>query len=162
MSSVASPAGAIHLGMDTSKKTIMVATLMPGEQIPVTERIANEEAAVRRFIARLGDPSQLRACYEAGPGGYDLYWLLASMGVACEVVAPSLIPKGGSDKVKTDKRDSRRLARLGRAGELTPVRVPSPAQQCKRGQRVGAPPWEHLPTSTSSWCWCSSPARPVW
>ena len=55
MSSVASLAGAIHLGMDTSKKTIMVATLMPGEQIPVTERIANEEAAVRRFIARLGD-----------------------------------------------------------------------------------------------------------
>jgi len=61
MSSVASRAGAIHLGMDTSKKTIMVATLMPGEQVPVTERIANEEAAVRRFIARLGDLSQLRA-----------------------------------------------------------------------------------------------------
>ena len=100
MSSVASRAGAIHLGMDTSKKTIMVATLMPGEQVPVTERIANEEAAVRRFVARLGDPSQLRACYEAGPGGYDLYWLLTSMGVACEVVAPSLIPKGGSDKVR--------------------------------------------------------------
>jgi len=61
MSSVASRAGAIHLGMDTSKKTMMVATLMPGEQVPVTERIANEEAAVRRFIARLGDPSRLRA-----------------------------------------------------------------------------------------------------
>src|SRR5271165_3861686 len=123
MSSVASRAGAIHLGMDTSKKTMMVATLMPGEQVPVTERIANEEAAVRRFIARLGDPSQLRACYEAGPGGYDLYWLLTSMGVACEVVAPSLIPKGGSDKVKTDRRDACRQARLHRAGELTPVRV---------------------------------------
>src|SRR2546423_6551188 len=54
------------------------------------------------------------------------------MGVACQVVAPSLIPKGGSDKVKTDKRDSRRLARLGRAGELTPVRVPSPAEEAVR------------------------------
>ena len=132
MSSVASLAGAIHLGMDTSKKTIMVATLMPGEQIPVTERIANEEAAVRRFIARLGDPSQLRACYEAGPGGYDLYWLLTSMGVACEVVAPSLIPKGGSDKVKTDRRDACRQARLHRAGELTPVRVPTRAEEAVR------------------------------
>ena len=131
MSSVASLAGAIHLGMDTSKKTIVVATLMPGEQIPVTERIANEEAAVRRFIARLGDPSQLR-CYEAGPGGYDLYWLLTSMGVACEVVAPSLIPKGGSDKVKTDKRDACRQARLLRAGELTPVRVPTRAEEAVR------------------------------
>ena len=69
MSSVAAPAEAVHLGMDTSKKTIVIATLMPGEQIPVTERIANEEAAVRRFVARLGDPSRLRACYEAGPRG---------------------------------------------------------------------------------------------
>ena len=102
MSSVASPAGLIHLGMDTSKNTIMVATLMPGEQTPVIDRVANEEAAVRRFIARFADPAQLRACYEAGPGGYDLYRLLSSMGVACEVVAPSLIPKGGSGKVKTD------------------------------------------------------------
>jgi transposase len=74
----------------------------------------------------------LRCWYEAGPGGYDLYRLLASMGVACQVVAPSLIPKGGSDKVKTDKRDSRRLARLGRAGELTAVRVPSPAEEAVR------------------------------
>ena len=48
MSSVASPAGLVHLGMDTSKKTIVIATLWPGEEIPVTERIANEEAAVRR------------------------------------------------------------------------------------------------------------------
>ena len=50
MSSVASPAGLVHLGMDTSKKTIVIATLWPGEEIPVTERIANEEAAVRRFF----------------------------------------------------------------------------------------------------------------
>jgi transposase len=118
--------------MDTSKKTIMIATLLPGEQVPVTERIANEEAAVRRFIARLGDPSRLRACYEAGPGGYELYWLLDSMGVACDVVAPSLIPKGGSDKVKTDRRDSCRQARLHRAGELTPVRVPTRAEEAVR------------------------------
>ena len=132
MSSVASPAGLIHLGMDTSKNTIVVATLWPGEEIPVTERIANEEAAVRRFFGRLGDPSLLRACYEAGPGGYDLYRLLTSMGVACDVVAPSLIPKGGSDKVKTDRRDACRQARLHRAGELTAVRVPTQAEEAVR------------------------------
>jgi transposase len=132
MSSVTSLAGLVHLGMDTSKKSIMIATLMPGEQVPVTERIANEEAAIRRFISRLGDPAALRACYEAGPGGYDLYWLLASMGVACEVVAPSLIPKGGSDKVKTGRRDACRQARLLRAGELTPVMVPTRAQEAVR------------------------------
>ena len=132
MSSVASPEGLIHLGMDTSKNTIVVATLLPGEESPVTDRIFNEEEAIRRLVGRFPDRSVLRAWYEAGPGGYELYRLLASMGVACQVVAPSLIPKGGSDKVKTDKRDSRRLARLGRAGELTPVRVPSPAEEAVR------------------------------
>ena len=132
MSSVASPEGLIHLGMDTSKNTIVVATLLPGEESPVTDRVFNEEEAIRRLVGRFPDRSVLRAWYEAGPGGYDLYRLLTSMGVACQVVAPSLIPKGGSDKVKTDKRDSRRLARLGRAGELTPVRVPSPAEEAVR------------------------------
>ena len=132
MSSVASQAGLIHLGMDTSKNVIVVATLWPGQESPVTDRIANEEAAVRRLVGRFADRSVLRAWYEAGPGGYELYRLLASMGVACQVVAPSLIPKGSSDKVKTDRRDSRRLARLGRAGELTPVRVPSEAEEAVR------------------------------
>ena len=132
MSSVTPPAGAIHLGMDTSKNTIVVGVLMPGEEIPVADRIFNDEAAIRRLIGRFPDRGLLRACYEAGPGGYDLYRLLTSMGVACDVVAPSLIPKGGSDRVKTDKRDSFRMARLHRAGELTPVRVPSPAEEAVR------------------------------
>jgi transposase len=132
MSSVASAGGLIHLGMDTSKSVIVVATLLPGEQDPVCDRIANEEEAVRRLVGRFADRSVLRCWYEAGPGGYELHRLLASMGVACVVVAPSLIPKGGSDKVKTDKRDARRLARLGRAGELTAVRVPSAAEEAVR------------------------------
>ena len=105
---------------------------MPGEDSPVTDRVFNEVEAIRRLVGRFPDRSVLRAWYEAGPGGYDLYRLLTSMGVACQVVAPSLIPKGGSDKVKTDRRDSRRLARLGRAGELTPVRVPSAAEEAVR------------------------------
>lgn len=131
MTSVTS-AGAVHLGMDTSKDTIVVAVLGPGEEFPAVDRIVNREEAVRRLVGRFGDRERLRACYEAGPGGYDLYRLLASMGVACEVVAPSLIPKGGSDRVKTDKRDAVRLARLHRAGELTPVRVPSLAEEAVR------------------------------
>ena len=99
---MASAEGLIHLGMDTSKNTIVVATLLPGEESPVTDRIFNEEEAIRRLVGRFPDRSVLWAWYEAGPGGYDLYRLLTSMGVACQVVAPSLIPKGGSDKVKTD------------------------------------------------------------
>lgn len=68
MTSVASPADAIHLGMDTSKNTIVVGVLMPGEQIPVVDRIFNDEASVRRLVDRLGNPGLLRACYEAGAG----------------------------------------------------------------------------------------------
>jgi transposase len=118
--------------MDTSKDTIVVGVLRPGEEMPVVDRIFNDEASVRRLIGRFGDRSRLAVCYEAGPGGYGLYRLLASMGVVCEVVAPSLIPKGSSDRVKTDRRDAIRLARLHRAGELTAVRVPSPEEEAVR------------------------------
>jgi hypothetical protein len=83
MSSVPSAAGPIHLGIDTSKNTIVVGILMPGAELPVLDRIWNEEGSVRHLIGRLGDPAALRACYEAGPCGFELHRLLASMGVAC-------------------------------------------------------------------------------
>src|SRR5262249_41350225 len=132
MSNVTGAAGPIHLGMDTSKNTIVVGILMPGDEVPVIDRIWNEEGSVRHLVGRLGDPAALRACYEAGPCGLELHRLLASMGVACDVVAPSLIPRRAGDRVKTDKRDASRLARLHRAGELTPIRVPSPAEEAVR------------------------------
>jgi transposase len=132
MPSVTSAAGAIHLGMDTSKNTIVVGILMPGAEVPVIDRIWNEDGSVRHLVGRLGDPGALRACYEAGPCGFELHRLLVSMGVACDVVAPSLIPRRAGDRVKTDRRDASRLARLHRAGELTPIRVPSRAEEAVR------------------------------
>jgi hypothetical protein len=132
MTSVPSAAELIHLGMDTSVKEIVVAVLRPGEEVPAVDRVPNDEESVRRLIARLPDRRLLSACYEAGPGGYELYRLLTSMGVACDVVAPSLVPKGSSDRVKTDRRDSVRLALTHRAGLLTAVRVPSPAEEAVR------------------------------
>jgi transposase len=98
MSSLTSPAGAIHLGMDTSKNTIVVATLMPGEEVPVIDRMWNEEGSVRHLVGRFSDRAALRACYEAGPCGFELHRLLASMGVACDVVAPSLIPRRAGER----------------------------------------------------------------
>jgi transposase len=132
MSSLAASAGAIHLGMDTSKNTIVVAVLMPGEEVPVIDRMRNEEGSVRHLVGRFPDRAALRACYEAGPCGFELHRLLASMGVACEVVAPSLIPRRAGDRVKTDRRDAGRLARLHRAGELTAIRVPAEAEEAVR------------------------------
>jgi transposase len=62
----------------------------------------DEEGSVRHLVGRFSDRAALRACYEAGPYGFELHRLLASMGVACDVVAPSLIPRRAGDRVKTD------------------------------------------------------------
>ncbi|HSS08301.1 MAG TPA: IS110 family transposase [Acidimicrobiales bacterium] len=124
--------GLVHLGMDVSRDSISVAVLHPDRDVAEVDKISSDEVSVRRLIKRLGRPSGLWACYEAGPTGYDLYRLLHSIGVRCDVVAPSLIPKGRGDRVKTDKRDSRRLAGLHRAGELAAIAVPTPAQEAVR------------------------------
>ena len=105
---------------------------LTGEDVPDVEKIPSDEESVRRLIARLGNPRRLRACYEAGPTGYELARLLGSLGVACQVIAPALIPTAPGDRVKTDKRDCRRLARLHRAGQLVAVRVPTVAEEAVR------------------------------
>jgi transposase len=85
--------GPTHLGLDVHKDTISVAILAPQGEIPEVDRIPHDEPSVRRLVGRLGDPRRLRACYEAGPTGYELARLLHCMQVRCEVIAPSLIPK---------------------------------------------------------------------
>ena len=77
-------------------------------------------------------PGPVHACYEAGPTGYVLYWQLTQMGVACEVIAPSLIPTKAGDRVKTDRRDAEKLVRCYRVGELTPVWVPDADHEALR------------------------------
>ena len=116
MRSVSLLRGPVHLGMDVAKDAIAVGILAWGEEVPVVERIAHDAVSVSRLVARFGDPARLRACYEAGPTGYELHRLLLSMGVACDVVAPALIPRRPGDRIKTDRRDAQRLARLHRAG----------------------------------------------
>ena len=84
----------------------VAATLPPGGGAPEVQRIETTEKAIRRFIDRIGGPDGLAVCYEAGPGGFDLYRLLTRLGVACEVVAASLIPVRAGDRVKTGRRRS--------------------------------------------------------
>src|SRR5204863_9720258 len=120
-----------HLGMDVHKESISIGILRPDDSMDV-ERIFHDEESVRRFIARMGEARQLTACYEAGPTGYELQRLLLRLQVPCQVVAPSLIPKAPGDRVKTDRRDCRRLARLHRAGELVAIRVPTVQEEAVR------------------------------
>ena len=121
-----------HLGMDVHKDSISIGILRPDEESPDVERIFNDEASVRRFLNRFDDHRVLSVCYEAGPTGYELHRLLTTMGIRCQVIAPSLIPKSPGDRVKTDKRDCRKLARLHRAGELVAIRVPTREEEAVR------------------------------
>ena len=75
---------------------------------------------------------ELRFCYEAGPCGYGIQRQLTAAGHECVVVAPSLIPRKPGERIKTDRRDAINLAKLHRAGELTPVWVPDQAHEAIR------------------------------
>ena len=77
-------------------------------------------------------PAPIRVAYEAGPTGYGLARACAAVGIACTVAAPSKIPRASGDRVKTDRRDTERLARLLRLGELVAVRVPEPHEEAAR------------------------------
>jgi transposase len=124
--------GLTFLGLDVHRDTISVAVLSPGHEAPTVDRIANDEPSIRRLVAQFPNRRGLRACYEAGPTGYELARLLERLEVRCQVIAPTLIPKAPGDKVKTDRRDCRRLARLHRAGELVAIRVPTVAEEAVR------------------------------
>jgi len=115
----------LWVALDQHKLSIVAAMLPPAGGEPVLERIETTEKAVRRFVDRLGGARGLAVCYEAGPGGFDLYRLLCSMGVACDVIAPSLTPVRAGDRVKTDRRDAKKLVRLYRAGALGFVHPPT-------------------------------------
>src|ERR1019366_2638339 len=96
----------------------------PNGEVRSLGTIANRAESIRKMVKKLGAVDQLRACYEAGPTGYVLYWQLAELGVHCEVIAPTLVPVKAGDRVKTDRRDAERLARSHRSGDLTAVWVP--------------------------------------
>src|SRR6516164_10041490 len=102
------------LGLDVHAETIAAAITEPDGEVRSMGMIANREDSIRKFIKKLGSPEQVRACYEAGPTGFVLYWQLAQLGVDCVVVAPTLVPKRPGDRVKTDRRDALKLARSHR------------------------------------------------
>ena len=120
------------LGLDVHAETIAVAVAEPDGEVRSLGAIPNRVESIRKLVKKLGPVEQVRACYEAGPTGYVLYWQLAELGIACEVIAPTLIPIKAGDRVKTDRRDAERLARSHRAGDLTAVRVPDEASEALR------------------------------
>lgn len=120
------------LGLDVHAETITVAVAERDGEVRSLGTIANRGESIRKLVKKLGAVEQLRACYEAGPTGYVLYWQLTALGVACEVIAPTLVPMKAGDRVKTDRRDAERLARSYRSGDLTEVWVPDEGSEALR------------------------------
>lgn len=122
-----------YVGLDVHRATIAVA-IADRDHAPTSYgTIANDPTAVHKLMTRLGGPEVcLHVAYEAGPTGYVLHRQLTGLGIDCLVVAPSLIPVRPGDKVKTDRRDALKLARLLRSGDLTPVWVPDQEHEALR------------------------------
>jgi len=111
------------VGLDVHVGATVVAVLDVASGELRRQRLSGKASEVVAFVGGLEGP--VRATYEAGPTGFALARRLAAVGVDCVVCAPGLIPRGSSDRVKTDQRDAERLVRLLMAGELRPVAVPS-------------------------------------
>lgn len=124
--------GITHVAMDDSKRRIVAGILRDGETEPELREVPNEPRLIRRLFERLKGEGPVRACYEAGPAGYDLYRQLTALGVPCQVMAPALTPRKPGERIKTNRRDAAKLVRLFRAGELTPIHVPDEAEEAVR------------------------------
>jgi transposase len=127
--------GITFAGLDAHKRTIAVAMLLPGERVPIAWEIPNEPVAVRRMVRRVEReaPGEVRFCYEAGSLGFALQRQIVELGSgSCMVVAPSLIPRKPGERIKTDRRDARKLAELFRAGMLTEVQPPTREDEAVR------------------------------
>ncbi|EMM98528.1 IS110 family transposase [Leptospira noguchii] len=124
----------VYVGMDVHKETIQIASLTSNTKDLVKEQqIKHEEVQIKKFIQKLKlEKSEIHCCYEAGVTGYPLYRYLKTLGVNCTIVAPGKIPRQSSDKIKTDKRDAIKLARLLRSGELESIHVPSEEDEAVR------------------------------
>jgi transposase len=123
------------VGIDVAKRRNAVAVADAGRdgEVRFFGEVDASPESMRRLAAKLAARyDRLTFCYEAGPTGYGLHRLLTDLGHPCIVVAPSLIPKKPSDRVKTNRRDAITLARLLRAGELTAVWVPDAAHEAMR------------------------------
>lgn len=122
-----------YVGMDVHKATVSVAVAdAGGGDVRDVGTVAHDLRAIEKVLQKLGPATQTHVVYEAGPTGYGLHRWLIEQGYQAHVIAPSLIPRKVGDRVKTDRRDARMLARLARAGELTSITVPDAADEAIR------------------------------
>ena len=126
----------LYVGLDVHKETITAAVAegWRGGEIRILGTITNDLHALEKLITRIraGRSVTLHVCYEAGPCGFVIARRLEQLGIECSVVAPTAIPKGSGDRIKTDRRDALNLARLLRSGDLTAIYVPDATDEAIR------------------------------
>lgn len=127
----------LFIGLDTHKEFNEVAYIEEhrGAQPVHLGRVSSSKIAVQKLVRQFESKypgATLHFVYEAGPCGYWIYRLITSLGHCCYVVAPSLIPKKPGEKIKTDKRDALKLAKLLKSEDLTPIYVPEPEDEAVR------------------------------
>jgi transposase len=120
-----------HVGLDVHARTICVA-LADENGVRALGTIPHDVAKLRKMLAKIGRLEELKVVYEAGPTGFGLCRSLRAAGYDCDVIAPSMVPSMPGERVKTDRRDAQKLARLSFGGMLTAVWVPPPEQEALR------------------------------
>jgi transposase len=133
------PQSTLYVGMGVHKESMAVAYVAQdhGAEVVFLGSIGTRQCDIDQRIRPLQSKSkELVFVYAAGPCGYWLYRSLTKQGQVCRVVAPSLIPKQASGRVKTNRRDAVQLARLMRSGDLTPVSVPPVEDEALRDLRL--------------------------
>src|SRR5581483_7862332 len=116
------------VGLDVHARSVVAGVIDGASGEVRSVRLPPGEATVA-WLQSL--PAPVRVVYEAGPTGYGLARACAEAGLGCVVAAPSRV-RAAADRVKTDRRDAERLARLLRFGEITPVRVPTLEEEAAR------------------------------
>jgi transposase len=123
----------IFVGMDVHKESIDITVAEVGGEVRRWGQIGGERAALEKALRKLeSSGGELHFVYEAGPCGFWIERCIRARGHVCWVVSPSLIPKKSGERIKTDRRDSEKIARMARAGELEPIYVPAEIDEAVR------------------------------
>jgi len=121
------------IAFDQHAATTVAAVLLVGQRTPALHTLTSDSPAILRFVKKVQhETGPVRCCYEAGPCGFELQRALTADGIACDVIAPALIPRRPGDRIKTDRRDASQLAVLYRAGALTAIHVPTEQDEAVR------------------------------